>query len=351
MNANEILRRWSLGEKPTAEDCQTLLAAELEDSQRAKAFEINAEIGLKKIEVRSRLFENIYPALAPYCPGFAIDSPQTLKTLWTLWLPLALQLQTWREAQSQPLILGILGVQGTGKSTLAGILSFILAQLGYPTLNLSLDDLYKTYAERQQLQQQDPRLIWRGPPGTHDVQLGIELLDRIHRREFPLSLPRFDKSLHNGVGDRIAPETAATAEILLFEGWFVGAQPIDDKAFENPPAPIVTAGDRDFARTCNQRLAAYLPLWQRCDRLLVLYPLDYRWSLDWRKEAEQKMKASGKAGMSDAEIEQFVRYFWRSLHPELFVTPLLQKPVSVDFAIAVNRDRTTGSIYCPETRC
>jgi D-glycerate 3-kinase len=42
------------------------------------------------------------------------------------------------------------------KLPLTVVLSLILAQLGYRTLSLSLDDLYKTYAERQQLQEQDP---------------------------------------------------------------------------------------------------------------------------------------------------------------------------------------------------
>jgi len=36
---------------------------------------------------------------------------------------------------------GILGGQGTGKTTLAAMLSLILGQLGYHTLSLSLDDL------------------------------------------------------------------------------------------------------------------------------------------------------------------------------------------------------------------
>jgi glycerate kinase (EC 2.7.1.31) len=58
-------------------------------------------------------------------------------------------------------------------------LTLILGKLGYSTVSLSLDDLYKTYADRQQLQKADPRLIWRGPPGTHDLELGIAVLDRL----------------------------------------------------------------------------------------------------------------------------------------------------------------------------
>ena len=50
--------------------------------------------------------------------------------------------------------------------------------LGFSVAALSIDDLYLTYTERLALQQQDPRLIWRGPPGTHDVNLGLEVIER-----------------------------------------------------------------------------------------------------------------------------------------------------------------------------
>jgi len=44
--------------------------------------------------------------------------------------------------------------------------------------------------------------------------------------------------------------------------------------------------------------------------------------LPWRQEAEQKMKAQGKTGMSNQEIKEFVEYFWKALHPELFINTL-----------------------------
>jgi D-glycerate 3-kinase len=55
------------------------------------------------------------------------------------------------------------------------------------------------------------------------------------------------------------------------------------------------------------------------------------------------MIAAGKSGMSDAEIEEFVNYFWRSLHPELFINPLIQSS-SVDLVIEINADHSFGKI-------
>ena len=343
-----ILQHWSAKGKITEEEIQQLLVEELAVPQRAKAFGITQQNGQEKIKERSHLLKAVYSDVIQFCHSFGLgESDQILTTLWNLWLPLAIQLASEREKLNRALVQGILGGQGTGKTTLAAVSCLILKQLGYSTLSLSLDDLYKTYGERQLLQQKDPRLIWRGPPGTHDVDLGIQLLEQLRQpnREKSILVPRFDKSACNGAGDRSEPEIVSGIDIVLFEGWFVGVVPIAEGAFENPPLPIVTPEERLFALDMNEQLRVYLPLWELLDRLIVLYPVDYRLSKQWRKEAEQKMMATGKSGMSDREIEEFVDYFWRSLHPELFITPLIKNPNMVDMVIEINRDHSTSEIY------
>ncbi len=134
-------------------------------------------------------------------------------------------------------------------------------------------------------------------------------------------------------------------DILLFEGWFVGVRPINPQDFDSAPPPIFTDEDRQFARDMNRQLQKYLPLWQLLDSLIVLYPTDYRCSLTWRKQAEQQMIAAGKPGMSESEIEEFVNYFWRSLHSELFIKPLIKSAELVDLVIEINSDRSFGKIY------
>jgi D-glycerate 3-kinase len=249
----------------------------------------------------------------------------------------------------------------------------ILHHLNLRAISLSLDDLYKTYADRQQLQRQDPRLIWRGPPGTHDIGLGIDVLDRLRETtssQGPIAVPRFDKSLWAGAGDRSDPEWVSAVDVVIFEGWFVGATPIEtylpvdpplaspfdiSKSFdtciglrkfpETPEAQQWCEADWAFARDCNERLATYIPLWQRCDRLAVLVLSDYRLSKQWRLQAEQRMRASQSTGdsqaegqegqqaegqqagqrsaMTDGEVTKFVDYFWTALHPELFIRPMV----------------------------
>ncbi|MFN6570052.1 glycerate kinase [Dendronalium sp. ChiSLP03b] len=321
--------------------------AALADTLKAKAFGITSTNVDEVIQMRSRLLKSVLPAFSQFCQTSLHRPPQEmLEVLWDLWLPLGLRLASHRQRLGHPLIQGILGGQGTGKTTMCKVLTLILQQLGYRTLSLSLDDLYKTYSDRLALTQQDPRLIWRGPPGTHDINLGLNLLDGIRQGESPVMVPRFDKSAYGGAGDRTTPEIVTNVDIVLFEGWFVGVRPIDPNTFNNAPPPIITDEDRAFARDLNRQLNDYLPLWERLDSLIVLCPTDYRCSLPWRKQAEQQMIAAGKSGMTDEQVEEFVNYFWRSLHPELFIKPLVQSPSAVDLVIEIHPDRSFGRVYC-----
>ncbi|MEG4069316.1 glycerate kinase [Microcoleus sp. Pol11C2] len=361
----EILHRWQAGERPIAPDFDRLAFCELADDVRSRAFGITPDTVADVVRCKTDLFFFLLDELHT----FPLKSTIFLETLWNLWLPLGMQLSTAKQSLNRPLIQGILGGQGTGKTTLCQVLRLILGKLGYSTVSLSLDDIYKTYADRQQLQKSDPRLIWRGPPGTHDIDLGIAVLDKLRGSQTPnlagvdnpksdalqpdiinknIEIPRFDKSAYGGAGDRSQPEIISGADIVLFEGWFVGVNPVVDAKLNEflagAPFPISTEGDCQFARDMNAKLHDYLPLWNRLDRLMVLYPQDYRISQVWRNQAEREMMAAGKSGMSEAQINRFVEYFWKALHPELFINSMLEGD-GVDLVIEILGDRTVGKIY------
>ncbi|MEG4332904.1 glycerate kinase [Microcoleus sp. AT9_A2] len=367
----EILHRWQAGDRPIAPDFDHLALWELADdvrsssrASRTRAFGITPDSVADVVRCKTDLFFSLLDELHT----FPLKSTVFLETLWNLWLPLAMQLSTAKQSLNRPLIQGILGGQGTGKTTLCQVLRLILGKLGYSTVSLSLDDLYKTYADRQQLQKADPRLIWRGPPGTHDIDLGIAVLDKLRGSQTHnlaavdnpksdaikpdiiknIEIPRFDKSAYGGAGDRSQPEIISGADIVLFEGWFVGVNPVVDAKLSEflagTPFPISTESDCQFARDMNAKLHDYLPLWNRLDRLMVLYPQDYRISQVWRNQAEREMMATGKSGMSEAEINRFVEYFWKALHPELFIKSMVEEGDRVDLVIEILGDRTVGQI-------
>jgi D-glycerate 3-kinase len=324
-----------------------LVKWEIEERQLFFSLTIDVEYLRTRLKGRGELLLSLFPDINKLSLS---TNPHFLVNLWRLWLPLSLELMERKKRLNRPLIQGILGGQGTGKTTLGQILQFIFAKANYSLISLSLDDLYKTYLERQELQITDPRLIWRGPPGTHDIELGINVLDSL--RDLPnnpqaIAIPRFDKSLWNGAGDRVSPEMVSEADIVLFEGWFVGVKPIAPCRFSDAPYPIITERDRQFALDMNEKLGEYLPLWQRLDQLIILDPVDYQLSKKWRQHAEKEMIAKGKSGMTDAEINQFVEYFWKALHPELFIKPLIEKGENVNLVIEINADHSLGKIYDP----
>jgi D-glycerate 3-kinase len=355
MNVNliPILQKISVSQKATSEEIQLFFKEELSNVERAKAFGITPENVRENIEARSHLFLKVCAEVMQLCREFGFKNETViLTTLWELWLPLAMQLAHARKQQKYPLIQGILGGQGSGKTTLTAVICLILRYLNGQTVGVSIDDLYKTYSDRQKLRESDPRFIRRGPPGTHDLELGIELLDRLRQsqQQKAISLPRFNKSLHDGEGDRVEPVLVNKIDILLFEGWFVGAHPVDESVFENAPSPINTPEDRQFALDINRKLQDYLPLWERLDRLIVLYPTDYHYCKQWRREAEHKMIAAGNKGMSDKKIDEFVDYFWRSLHPELFITPLTKNGDRTNLVIEIDLNHCPGKVYQPEKK-
>ena len=75
--------------------------------------------------------------------------------------------------RKKPLIIGVAGGQGTGKTTITSIISLILRK--YFKLNvfkISIDDFYKTRNERKKLSlSKHPLLMTRGVPGTHDHKI------------------------------------------------------------------------------------------------------------------------------------------------------------------------------------
>ena len=318
-----IVTAWGEGQPPSPKDYQTLIDWELDDCGWKQASRSDT---VKAIKARAQILQSLHrQAINLPLPG-AWQS--YTKLLWSFWLPFAQWLDARQKALNRPFIQGILGGQGAGKTTLTKGLSLILSLMGQTLAVLSIDDLYLPYCDRLKLQQLDPRLVWRGPPGTHDVELGLKTLNAIKNASpnGQISLPQFDKSLHDGQGDRLPPIHQPAPSILLFEGWFVGISPLDDALFAdtriNLPTPIDTPADRQFARDMNQQLQPYQPLWEMLDSLAVLLLEDYRLSYDGRVQAEQKMRASGKPGLSDKEIASFVTYFWKALHPALFIEPL-----------------------------
>lgn len=204
-----------------------------------------------------------------------------------------------RRGERKPHVIGIAGAQGSGKSTVARALG---ALLGAPVL--SLDDLYLDGAARAHLAATvHPLLRTRGVPGTHDIALGMRLIERIGRER--VTLPRFDKARDEpGAG-----EAAGPADMLILEGWCIGARPQAEAALAEPVNALERDRDPDtrWRRWVNARLSEYQALFARIDQLVFLAAPGFGIVADWR--IEQERRAGGP--MTDAQVRGFVQHYQR----------------------------------------
>lgn len=233
--------------------------------------------------------------------------------------PLADRIAGWKAEGS--LVVGICGSQGSGKSTLSAVLVELLKERGLKTAVLALDDLYLTRAERQHLAAEvHPLFATRGPPGTHDVALGLSLLDALDRPG-ATPTPRFEKAQD----DRAPPDTwpvfNGPADMILFEGWCVGARPQAEADLADPINVLEREEDpqgvwRTYANAALR--GPYRTLFDRLHRLILLKAPSFETVLAWRIEQETKLRArlardgADPAGtMTDAEIARFIAHYER----------------------------------------
>ncbi|KAF2026311.1 P-loop containing nucleoside triphosphate hydrolase protein [Setomelanomma holmii] len=229
---------------------------------------------------------------------------------------------------SEPMILGISGLQGSGKSTWAlKIVEILTSEQQLHTITISLDDLYKTHDDLVTQREKDPEnklYRTRGQPGTHEKQLAADFFGELkaYRGDGELKIPSFDKSQFKGEGDRAPvsewPVISQKPDVVVFEGWCVGFQPLPSAAIEQKykdalagKLPINTPAQHQLQHLLdiNENLKRY------CDIFMGRRYFDFFIHIDtddlnnvytWRLQQEHKMIESKGSGMSDDQVRAFI---------------------------------------------
>lgn len=235
--------------------------------------------------------------------------------------PLGRELAAASRDRGAPLLVGLCGAQGSGKSTLAQALLAQLGALGRRVAALSLDDLYLPRARREALERDvHPLLLTRGVPGTHEVGLGLDTFAALGRSG-DVALPSFDKARDDRRDASQWPRVRAPVDVIVFEGWCVGAAAQEPAALREP----VNALERDedpqavWRTHVNHALEGpYRPLFGAFDRLILLAAPSFDVVFDWRREQERKLvarlAAEGRAGtavMDEAQLARFIAHYER----------------------------------------
>jgi len=252
--------------------------------------------------------------------------------------PLANWLAAQHEGFGRTLRVGLCGAQGSGKSTAALVIRHLLEAKGLRVAALSLDDLYLTRAERLALAQTvHPLLATRGPPGTHDIALGEAVITALSEPG-PTIIPSFDKAMDDRRPRQAWPVFEGPADIVLLEGWCVGARPQPADAL----APPINALERDedpdgvWRRYVNEALERYQPLFAGLDRLILLKAPSFEVVERWRGEQEAGLRAAGEGlgVMTDAEVARFIQHYER-----LTRAILAEMPARADALAELGKDR------------
>lgn len=234
--------------------------------------------------------------------------------------PLAQRIGVAARAHGRPgFVAGLSGPQGSGKSTLMAVVARLLEGEGQKVAVLSLDDLYLTRAERLVLAREvHPLLVTRGPPGTHDVDLGLSVLDGL-AGQGAIALPRFEKAADDRAPRRDWPVFDGPADVVLLEGWCLGARPQGAGALAAPVNALERDEDPDGAWRgfIDAALAGpYGDLFSRIDWLAVLTAPDFAAVRAWRREQEAKLQAKlaargARGGLDPAALERFLDHYER----------------------------------------
>jgi D-glycerate 3-kinase len=241
-----------------------------------------------------------------------------------------------------PLVLGLCGAQGSGKSTVAAALA---ARFPHSVV-LSLDDLYHMRRERARLAAAvHPLFATRGVPGTHDIALGLDTFAALDARQ-AAPLPRFDKATDDRVEAALWTPASVPAQLVIFEGWCVGARPQDAVALLDPVNVLERERDPHgvWRRYANAALAgAYQRLFARIDMLALLRAPSWGRVLDWRLEQERALRQSGACGdgvMADAEVRVFVSHYERLTRHVLDTMPAY-----ADLVLQLDDDRNCVAVH------
>lgn len=252
--------------------------------------------------------------------------------------PIAERAARLRQVRRRTTVIGLCGPQGSGKTTLARAAARLLEERGLKAVAVSLDDFYLTRPLRQQLARDvHPLLATRGPPGTHDVAMALGVLDAA-RAPGRLVLPAFDKA-----ADTRAPRTtwrtlSAPVDVVILEGWCVGARAQGAAALERPVNDLERDEDPQgvWRNYVNAQLdGPYQTLFARLHSLILLKPPGgFEPVAEWRLEQERKLRARTGGGMSDAEVLRFISHYER-----LTRWILSEMPERADWVARIAEDR------------
>ena len=245
------------------------------------------------------------------------DKESSLKKFY---IPISFWIEKKYKEKGKTLFLGLSGGQGSGKTTIAFILKIILKKFFKRSVCVtSIDHFYKTFEARNALSKKiHPLLKTRGTPGTHDINLVKIFFNNIKRNKFKkFKIPRFDKSIDDRIKYKYWSKINKRPEIVLFEGWCVGAKPQKNHQMKKTINILESKEDKKliWRKYVNEKLKGqYDKVFSMIDHFIFMKVPSFDMVFKWRLLQEQKLKKrshSNKKIMTYNQIKRFIMFYQR----------------------------------------
>ncbi|CDJ50771.1 glycerate kinase, putative [Eimeria brunetti] len=204
-----------------------------------------------------------------------------------------------------PLIVGITGPQGCGKTTLCASLIVRYIQ---PTIVAT-----------------GLRASWIGAAEAAEAASIVEGQVEWQKKQ-NIMLPKYDKSQMDGAGDRSkedVPLDATSLDVFLLEGWMLGFRHVDPKVLTEWNFPEQQQAE---LHQINESLKDYESLYAYIDMWLIVKVETPKWVYNWRRQQEEDTRIQTGSGMTAGEVNGFVDRFmplYTVYLPGLYANPPL----------------------------
>ena len=248
------------------------------------------------------------------------SSNNKMNNLKNFYVPMSFWINNKYKKKRDTLILGLSGSQGSGKTTTGGILKVILKKFFKKNVFvISIDDFYKTLKDRSVLSKNKNLLFkTRGVPGTHDINLIKNFFDLVKKQKFKkIKLPKFNKSQDDRLEKNKWYTIKQRPEIVIFEGWCVGAKPQSNLSLKKPVNDLEKYEDKNLTwrKYVNEKLKSdYKKVFKMIDHYIFIKTPNFKMVFKWRLAQENKLKNKyyyKKKIMSYIKIKRFIMFYQR----------------------------------------
>jgi len=237
--------------------------------------------------------------------------------IWGLVLPILSDAYCFKRRNDVRKIIGLSALPGTGKTTLGLLLEKLSLKLDFKISVVSLDDFYMPSNEMEKAIKDNPWNVSRGFPGSHSLDLMENNLKK-WKQTGELNVPIYDKSLRNGLGDRLGWREDSP-DLVILEGWFLGVTPIHNNFFNNrEKIKLLTSEELHYVQEIQKELHNYLKIWKLIDKIWRLKPEKYSYMNNWKIQQEKEMLYKKGNALIKDKLDNFLRMLNTCIPQESF---------------------------------